>query len=71
MSDIERIQRYIEKTGVSPEAVNRYCMTWNDVDALYSVAIQNTNKAISALILAFNYGQAKGYRAAKAKAKHG
>ena len=67
MSEIEKIKRYIDKTKLTPEAIGRYYPTWGDIDALYSSATQDANRAISALVLAFNYGMAKGYRVAKAE----
>lgn len=69
MSEIEKIQQYIRKTKISPDAVGRYCMTWEAMDALYNKAIKDASKAFSALTLAFDYGMAKGYRAAKAEAR--
>ena len=68
MSKIEKMEKYIEKTNLTPEAINRYCMHWAEMDALYNKMRQDT---FGALCLAFDYGQAKGYRAAKAEVKRG
>ena len=58
-TEIERIKQYIAKTGELP---NGYAMGIAD-----SLAIA-AEGSLDGLILAFRYGQAKGYRAAKAGA---
>lgn len=59
MQKIEKIQRYIDKTSFSN---TRYDM---NIKELFEIAqMQDRLRAIN---LAFQYGQAKGYRAAKAE----
>lgn len=65
MSEIESMQRYIERTAISS---NRYEMNMNEVFALSHMA---ADESISAVIMAFNYGRAKCYRAAKAEHRKG
>ena len=63
MSEIEKMRRYIERTSKRCESRS---MTWGDVEALVNNAKQNP---VDAVITAFNYGRAKGYRAAKAEGR--
>ena len=58
MSEIEKIERYIECTPVNDLA--RYDMNFPEALAISSL------KPMEAITLAFNYGRAKGCRAAKA-----
>ncbi len=58
---IEGILKYIEKTGFSDV---RYDLNTRETRELFQI-----NNHIYAVILAFRYGQAKGYRAASAEAK--
>lgn len=60
MSGIEKIQRYIDITNVAP---GRYQMSISDVFALSNMTKKEPTNAI---ITAFEYGKAKGYREAKA-----
>ena len=66
MSEIEKMKRYIIKreSGKFPVGTP-YQMCLGE---LLSLAHMNT---VDAVCLAFDYGRAKGYRAAKAEAKHG
>ena len=66
MSEIEKIKRYIERTNIRPNLEYRYCMCWDDMAALLA---QAEVSRFSAIDQAFKYGQAKGYRAAKAEAR--
>lgn len=62
MSDtIEKIQRYIEKSNVPCNV--RYDASFKEV-----IAMASEMAALDAVVLAFNYGRTKGYRAAKAEA---
>lgn len=54
------MKRYIEKTQVKHK--DRYGMYCNDMRAIFAIAQIDLFHAVS---LAFAYGQAKGYRAAK------
>lgn len=63
MSGIEKIKRYIAITSVDP---GRYQMNLDDVFALSHMT---ANDPTNAIITAFEYGKAKGYRAAKAEVR--
>ena len=69
MSEIERIQRYIDKTGAEKGVKDLYSMTQLDMRALLDKAGIHTAPVFDAIWLAFDYGKAKGYRAAKAEAR--
>ena len=65
MSEIEKIQRYIERTNMAQNG--RFYM---DMAESFELAqqMQNSDKmGLDIISLAFNYGKAKGYRAAKAE----
>ena len=69
MSEIEKIKRYIERTKMDLPRV--YGM---NVDESLELSVESRNTVgvpIKVIYLAFNYGRAKGYRAAKAEAQHG
>lgn len=59
MSEIEKMKRYIERTNTGE--LSRYELGLLEVQALRRESVQ-----ADALYLAFLYGRAKGYRAAKA-----
>lgn len=60
MTDVEKIRRYIERTGVKFPAA--YQMSVAEMLELRRMA---DTAPIDALCLAFEYGQAKGARAAR------
>ncbi len=64
MSEIEKIQKYIERTKMGDR--NGYCMKCGEMLELASVT---DKKPVDAVVLAFNYGMAKGYRMAKSEAR--
>ena len=65
MNIIERISAYIQKTKMGN--LDRYEM---DMDELLFLKREcNRGDSIDALILAFDYGRAKGYRAARRASK--
>lgn len=66
MSEIEKIRAYIAKreSGKFPFGT-RYQMLLNEMSSLSSM------DAVEAVCLAFDYGRAKGYRAAKAEERRG
>lgn len=66
MSEIEKIQRYIERSDINPVSRERYQMHLRNVKAL----LQQVNN-VEAILLAFNFGMARGYRAAKAEKANG
>lgn len=61
MSVIEEIKQYVDKAGPIPNHKG-YDMRLNELFALKEAADEDWTEAF---ILAFNYGRAKGYRAAK------
>lgn len=64
MSEIEKMKRYIERTHMS-KGYN-YCLVYGEaVELLHTVT--DTNSLFEIIALAFDYGKAKGYRAAKAE----
>ncbi len=67
MSEIEKIQRYIERTKMDKS--RRYQMSMNEAFALSHQAYTCGDLPIEMISLAFHYGQAKGYRAAKAEVR--
>lgn len=60
----ERIERYIERTIIPSDVSNLYDMRFDEWQALV-----HCNQSFNAIALAFEYGKAKGYRAAKAERK--
>lgn len=63
LSEIEKIQRYIEKTGFPDNP--KYDMRFREASAL---AGKVKTAPIEMISLAFEYGRAKGYRAGKKEA---
>lgn len=66
MSEIGKIQRYIDLTGKKYPDGTPYQMNINELFALSHLAEKDVAGAI---YLAFEYGRAKGYRAAKKEAQ--
>lgn len=64
MSEIEKIQIYIERTKM--EDNDDYGMKCGETIALAHITDE---RPVDAILLAFSYGRAKGYRLAKARAK--
>ncbi len=64
MSDLERIERYIKKTKVDERGL--YDMLMSDMEAIYQSMQVDVVHAIG---LAFDFGKAKGARAARAEAR--
>lgn len=62
MSEIEKLQRYINRTDGAFPPGTPYQMNINELFALTHMADEDVTGAIC---LAFDYGRAKGYRAAK------
>ncbi len=63
MSEIEKMKRYIERTDMKIKASSPYQINIREALELAHQAHANPYDAVS---LAFEYGKAKGYRAAKA-----
>lgn len=66
MTEIEKIQRYIKRTGIPLQTCVRYSMGCKEWLAL---AHHGPDAVWDAVALAFDYGQAKGYRAAMSERK--
>lgn len=67
MSEIEKIQRYIDGVASKFPTGTPYQMKFNELFGLLGASKED---ATGALCMAFDYGRAKGYRAAKAEARH-
>lgn len=65
MTEIEKMKRYIDRTKKFPEG------TPYQMNLLEVFTLNNTckNDPYEMICLAFNYGRAKGYRAAKAEGR--
>lgn len=64
MSEIEKMKRYIERTKM--KADNSYQLNFLE---LLDLAHATEETPAEIVCLAFDYGKAKGYRAAKAEAR--
>lgn len=62
MSELEKIQRYIDNTNLP--GLSRYQMGFHDMMGLSEI-----EETFDRMVMAFEYGLAKGWRAAKASAK--
>jgi len=64
MSEIEKIKRYIERTNMPSDPTDAYCFRLRELNEIEKEA---QTDMFNALCLLFEYGKAKGYRAAKAE----
>jgi hypothetical protein len=64
MSEIEKMKRYIERTKM--EKADNYGIVYSEAVELVRSAI-GQDTMFDVIALAFDYGKAKGYRAAKAE----
>lgn len=64
MNGLQTIQAYISHTGM--KNADAYCMRVDELRTLYALSEQ---EPYTAFCLAFAFGQAKGYRAAKAEVR--
>ncbi len=64
MSEIEKIQRYIDRTKMDKS--RRYQMNITEMFELADAALVTP---VDIICVAFDYGRAKGYRAAKAEVR--
>lgn len=64
MSEIEKMKLYIDRTKISAEQQHAYAIASTDICALFDALQENW---FDAICTAYNYGRAKGYRAAKAE----
>jgi len=67
MSEIEKMQRYIERTKLGKN--HRFGLTAPEAFELTRKARTMAEFPMEVICLAFNYGKAKGYRAAKAEVR--
>ena len=65
MSEIEKMQRYIERTNI--RKTDAYCMSCIEAFELGRKMKEGDESMLGIISLIFNYGKAKGYRAAKAE----
>lgn len=63
---LEAMRKYVERTNFHND---RYDILCTDVGALMRMAAISPQHRLDAICLAFEYGQAKGYRAGKAEVK--
>ena len=61
MTEIEKMKKYIERTKLNISSASPYQMSARELFAASTLTV------FDAVNLAFKYGQAKGYRAAKAE----
>ena len=66
MSEIEKMKRYIKRTKMG--RADNYGLVFGETVELLHTAT-DTNSMFEIIALAFNYGKAKGYRAAKAEGR--
>jgi len=64
MSEIERMRKYIERTGLTYKKRLHYDINVNQIFSL-----RDELSFFDALTMAFRYGQARGYRLAKAEVR--
>ncbi len=69
MSEIEKMKKYIERTKMPISQTSGYQMNVEEAFELCYQAWRCPDLPMEMISLAFKYGQAKGYRAAKAKMK--
>ena len=69
MTEIEKMKRYIERTKMDVKNPIQYAMNLSEAFELAKQAINCGDLPVEMISLAFDYGKAKGYRAAKAKMK--
>lgn len=67
MSEIEKMRRYIERTKM--KKADRFYLDMAEAFELARQARDSSGVTLEVIALAFNYGKAKGYRAAKAEGR--
>ncbi len=65
MSEIEKMKRYIERTKM--KKADGFYLDMVEAFELTILALNSDDFPLEVISLAFNYGKAKGYRAAKAE----
>ena len=66
MSEIEKMKRYIERTHMSK--ADNYCLVHCEIVEMLNTAT-DVDSMFDVIALVFDYGKAKGYRAAKAEGR--
>ena len=66
MSEIEKIQRYIERTRMSEKTAHSYAIGSAEIGVFLNELERDWFGTICTI---YNYGRAKGYRASKAEKK--
>ncbi len=69
MTTIEKMKSYVAHTNSIQRGNSRRSMNYGEMTALIGLYPAATQQAFEAIMLAYNYGLAKGYRAAKADAR--
>ncbi len=67
MTEIEKIERYIARTRINND--DRYCLRSKQAVRMAEQAMECGGLPYEVIVLAFEYGRAKGYRAAKAEVR--
>ncbi len=67
MSEIEKMQRYIQRTKLNDD--DRFYLDMREAFELAMQARNSKDFPLEVINLAFKYGKAKGYRAAKAEGR--
>ena len=67
MSEIEKMQRYIQRTKLNDN--DRFYLDMREAFELAMQARNSQDFPLEVINLAFKYGKAKGYRAAKAEGR--
>lgn len=67
MSEIEKMQRYIDRT--KRKGADNYCLVYCEAVELGRKVLNDYDGLLDVISFAFNYGKAKGYRAAKAEVR--
>lgn len=62
MTEIEKMKRYIDRTGLAKSKIENYFLSSNQI-----IALHNDLDFFKALCMAFEYGRAKGYRCVMAE----
>lgn len=66
MTTVEEMTAYIERTGISSSTKYKYSLCQSEMVAIWELLRTDCFRGIGLL---FDYGMAKGYRAAKAEQK--
>lgn len=66
MTEIEKMQKYIERTKIPNDPKDNYCFRLGEMEEVRKYA---QSDMFGALCFLFEYGKAKGYRAAKAEVR--